>query len=214
MKTHVRIIVSVLAILTMSSTAYALGLGGYFDLGGGSGTITESYDSYFYYEDDIDVDASHFGIGFTLDTAVGANGVDKFFGYQLRVGYEGLDLEDNEDQTLELTGLIIDNNFQFAFIKGPTLRVWAGPQVRVGFYSGELDSDQDYEATLANFGVGLLIGAQIKVGNNFYICPNLGYRYSAYAGDWEADYGFGEETGDLEGDTNTIFTGVDFLFAL
>lgn len=209
MKTLIRAaLLALICVVAWGGSARAVGLGGYLEFGGGSGE--------FEYPDtnlgEFDVDAGYFGLGFVFDTNPGEEGI---FAYRLNAGFEGLNLEDDSNDTLELGGLVFDNTFGFALVRTPVVKLWVGPQLRLAFYSGETDnSDNDpahTDADLAAFGIGVAMGANIYPNPNgrFAICPTLGYRRVSYAGTAEFPDGTDE---DLEGYTDVLFLNVSFLF--
>ena len=186
-----------------ASRASAVGVGGYLELGGGSGEFEFSDIA----DSEFDVDAGYAGLGFVLDTSPGGTGV---FSYRLNVGFEGLNLEDDTDDTLELGGFVIDNTFAFAVVRVPAVRVWVGPQLRLAFYSGETD-DSNIEADLGAFGIGLAAGANIYPNphGRFALAPSLGFRRVGYGGEAEDEFG---NTEDFEGYTNLFYLNLAVLF--
>ena len=120
----------VLLLLTLSGgRAFALGLGFYGTVQGGSGSWElENQSGFTFYDDDGDTE--RFGIGFTLDTAVARN---KLFNYRLNIGPERFDIDfDNSGgATAELYGLAADNTFGFGVMRTEKVRLWAGPRVRI-----------------------------------------------------------------------------------
>ncbi|HEY6007865.1 MAG TPA: hypothetical protein VIU40_06030 [Geobacteraceae bacterium] len=187
-----------------ASRASAVGVGGYLELGGGSGEFEFSDIS----NSEFDVDASYGGLGFVLDTSPGGTGV---FSYRLNVGFEGLTLDpDDFDDNIELGGFVIDNTFAFAVVRAPAVRVWVGPQIRLAYYSGETENS-NLDTDLGAFGIGLAAGANIYPNpqGRFALAPSLGFRRVGYAG--EMDDGFGG-TDDLEGYTNLFYLNLAVLF--
>ena len=164
---------------------HALGLGFYGDLAGGGGeaewdTATQSFD----------IDLVSGGFGFALDTAAVS---EKKFSYRLLLGFEGQTIEDEYDSDLDLGGLVIDNVFAFSLLRRPDVRLWAGPLVRIGFYSGETDtydigagfSEKLEFDSVTEFGIGGVFGANFKVARRMILAPSVGFRYIGGAG--EAD---------------------------
>ena len=196
-KLMVSLAVAGVFFLSLATGAQAAGAGGYLELTSGSGE--------FEYETspDFDVDSDSVGFGFVFDTDLADKRV---FNYRLNVGFEALDLEDEDDDTLELEGLVIDNTFGFAIVRERDFRWWAGPQLSLGFYSGETDNGI-MTADLAAIGVGGITGVNFLSGN-FCTSISVGFRYMGYAG--EAEY-FGYKE-DLEGNTSIIFINAAILF--
>jgi len=193
--------VSVVASFFLFCTAgqvLAIGLGGYFEVAGGDGE--------FEYDDspEFDVDATAGGFGFVLDTDLTDNGI---FNYRLNVGFESLDLEDDFNDTLELGGLVVANTFGFAIIKQPDFRWWVGPQIRFGFYGGELESDPVTDYGLVSFGIGGVTGINFMAGN---VCfsTSIGILSTGFAGEADGP-GYNE---DFDGNTASAFLNFAVLF--
>lgn len=191
----------------------AVAMGPYFDLSSGSGTFEWDSDNY-----EFDVDTGSGAVGFALDS--GPTG-PKTFNYRLNIGLERQDLDDEYDNTLEMGGLVIENVFGFALVRGQDFRWWAGPLVRIGFYSGETDEHYDSygdryktEADLVEFGVGLATGINLRIGPHTYLAPSAGVRFIGVSGegtvknlDLHTQY-----EDDLTGDLTTLFVNISLLF--
>jgi hypothetical protein len=195
---------AVMSLALGASRASAVGVGGYFEFGGGSGEFefSDIPDSEF------DVDAGYGGLGFVLDTSPGGTGL---FSYRLNVGFEGLNLDPEDyDDTIELGGFVVDNTFAFAVVRVPAVRVWVGPQIRLAFYSGETENS-NLDTELGAFGIGLAAGANVYPNPNgrFALAPSLGFRHVEYGG--EMDDGFGG-TDDFEGRTDLFYLNLAILF--
>ena len=179
-----------------SSIAARHGL--FLDLSSGSGEAEWDSDTSSW-----DVDSDSFAGGYVFDTDPDPS---KVFNYRLNVGIIRQDLEDDFGVTLESTGIYAENVFGFAFTKNENFRWWAGPLVRLGFYSGEVENsnlDVDY----FEFGLGLVTGMNFMAGNTM-LSPSLGLRFSGFAGEGEdADY-----SEDIEGDATTLFFNFAVLF--
>jgi hypothetical protein len=187
-----------LLLFAPAGQALAVGLGGYLEWAGGGGEFEYEFSS------DFDVDAEAAGFGFVLDTDLSGTGD---FSYRLNVGLERLDLEDDFGDTLELGGLVIGNTFGFTLARSPDLRWWAGPQIRLGFYGGELESDPVTDYGLVSLGFGAVTGVNFMTGKAC-ISTSLGLLATGYAG--EADGRFTNE--DFDGTTTTVFLNVALLF--
>jgi hypothetical protein len=124
------------------------------------------------------------GVGFVLDTAPTDQDV---FNYRLNVGYERLEgTIDHIDpsfgifsEEFNLDGLAVDHTFGFAVFKKEKVRVWLGPQLKVGFYAG---SDSSVDTVMARLGIGFLVGANFKVASHFTIAGTVGVSASGYGG--------------------------------
>lgn len=191
----------------------AVAMGPYLDLSGGSGTFEWDSDNF-----EFDVDSSGGAIGFALDSAPSYR---SYFNYRLNIGLESQDLEDEYGDTLEMGGVVVENVFCFAVVDEPDFRWWAGPLVRIGFYSGETDDYYDSlgdrhrtEADLFEFGVGLATGFNVRVGPNTYLAPSAGIRFIGASGSG-TDKNLDQRTqfeDDLEGNLTTLFVNFSLLF--
>jgi hypothetical protein len=172
--------------------------GVYLDLSSGSGDAEWDSDTSSW-----DIDSDSFAGGYVFDSDPDQN---KVFNYRLNLGIVRQEIEDDFDYTMESAGIYAENIFGFAFNKNENFRWWAGPLVRLGFYSGEIKNtnvDVDY----AEFGLGLASGMNFMAGNTV-ISPSLGVRFSGYAGEGE-DAGYSE---DLEAKTTNAFFNLAVLF--
>lgn len=191
----------------------ALAMGPYIDLSSGDGTF--EWDSDF---DDFDVDSSSAAIGFALDSAPTgpAN-----FNYRLNIGIERQDLEDEFDDTLEMGGFVVESVFGFPLVRQQDFRWWAGPLVRIGFYSGETDDYYDSygnrsrtEADLFELGIGLATGINVRIGPHTYLAPSAGVRFIGAAGEGTVKNldQHTEFEDDLSGGMTTLFVNFSLLF--
>ncbi len=189
-----------------SSNAMALNLGGYLELGTGSGDF--EYDE--PYSEEFNIDSSFAGLGFMLETSPITP--SKVFSYRLQVGFDSRDLEDDQGVALETVGVLVSNSFTFGGNVAGNIRLWAGPQVLLGYYNGESDVAFDGEKidiTLATFGLGLAGGVNINVSNGKVIIPvTLAFRRMGYAGETE----WYVENTDISGYTNDISLTVGVMF--
>jgi len=198
--------VLVLTVLLFATNAFAAQFGMYVDLGTGSGEA--EYDSPGSVE--FDIDSGSFGVGFQLETnPLTAN---KVFSYRLQVGYEAWNIEDDQNVTLELGGVVANNTFAFGGNTSDKVRLWGGPQVLVGFYTGETDKEyngDEISFTGAAFGIGLAGGANFGLGSGKTILTTtIGVRRLGFAGETE----WYNDTDDLSGATTEIFFSVGILF--
>lgn len=187
-------------------------MGPYLELSGGSGTFEWDSDNH-----EFDVDSNGGAIGFALDTSPGYGST---FNDRLNIGLESQDLEDEYGDTLEMGGFVIENIFGFAIVRRPDFRWWAGPLVRIGFYSGETDNYYDHgdrhktEADLFEFGVGMATGLNLRVGPHLFIAPSAGIRFIGASGsgtvknlDLHTQY-----EDDLSGNITSLFVNFSLLF--
>ena len=193
--------------------ARAIGFGPYIDFSGGSGELEWERSNF-----DFDVDTGSAAIGLAFDTApIGRS----YFSYRMNIGFEGQNLEDNSDTTMEMGGLTVENTFTFSVMNLPNLRWWVGPLLRFGYYSGEtdyyIDSYGDLnktEADLFEYGIGVATGYNFKVGRNLILAPSIGLRIIGVSGDGTVvDYDTGtRDKEDLSGSYSTLFFNFAMLF--
>jgi hypothetical protein len=172
-------------MLASVTSGFAIGFGFYGDLGGGAGEAEWDSDS-----DSFDIDIGTGGGGFALDTDPIS---DKKFSYRMLLGYEAQILEDDDEVELDTDGLVIENVFAFSILRRPHLKLWAGPLVRFGFYSGETGWHDDGLGQsvrtefddIFEFGAGGVFGANFQVARSMILAPSVGIRYVGGAG--EAD---------------------------
>jgi len=205
-KSSIFICTLVLTVLLFASNSFAVGFGFYFDYGSGSGEAEFDTSG----ADEFDIDTDFFGLGIQLETNPLTK--NKVFSYRLQVGYESRDIEDDDNVTIELDGLVITNTFAFGGNTSERVRLWGGPQVLVGFYDGETDKDfagdeLSYEPFA--FGLGVAAGANFGVGSGKTILTTtIGMRTLGFSGDTE----WYDEDEQLDGYTTEFFFSVGFLF--
>jgi len=200
MKKILIILMGVLLVGTVAATdASAVGLGFYLEGGGGSGEHTINPDVGPNFDEDVDV--SHGGVGFMLDTDVLNKGV---FNYRLNVGFESMTIKpDTGGNDLDFGGIVVMNDFGFAIVRNKKLRFWGGPEVKLGIYSGEDDANQDVD--LVTFGVGPVLGLNIRLSSSVFLALKGGVLVTAYGGQ--------AETYDIEDGKATVgFFNIGLLF--
>jgi hypothetical protein len=187
--------------LVTCSQVFALGLGGTVQLGGGSGeqTLDDGFISV-----DEDIDFGTFNIGFTLDTAL-TN--ENFFNYRLGVGLETVVVESEFGVDTDLSGIFVSNDFGFAVFKNSKTRVWIGPQVKVGLYTGDNDFNEDI--AIITFGVGPVVGANFKTGSNLVLAVKAGLIFNSYAGEAENS---GFWLYDIDGDATVFIVNFSLFY--
>ena len=205
-KSSVFICTLVLTVLLFASNSFAIGLGFYFDYGKGSGEAEFDVSG----ADEFDIDTDFLGVGFQLETSPLTK--NKVFSYRLQVGYESRDIEDDDNVTIELDGLVIINTFAFGGNTSERVRLWGGPQVLVGFYDGETDKDllgDELSFSGAGFGLGVAGGANFGVGSGKTILTTtIGMRTFGFSGDTE----WYDEDEQLDGYATEFFFSVGILF--
>jgi hypothetical protein len=195
-----------LTVVFLASNSFAIGLGLYADLGTGSGEAEYDVSG----ADEFDIDTDFFGLGFQLETNPLTQ--NKVYSYRLQVGYERRDIEDDDNITLELNGLVINNTFAFGKNTSERVRIWLGPQVLVGFYDGETDKNyfgDEISFSGAGFGLGAAGGLNFGLGSKkTVLTTTLGARIFGFAGESE----WYDEKEDLDGSTAEVFFSVGILF--
>ena len=199
-------VVCFLAALAAAGNVFAVDFGMYVEFGGGSGEA--EYD--IAGTDAFDIDTNFFGIGFQFETgALSENGV---FSYRFQAGFETRDIDDENDDTLALGGLVINNTFAFGGNVCERVRLWGGPQILIGFYSGETEDEylgDEISFTGAGFGLGLAGGANFGFGSgNTILTTTVGLRGFGFAGtvEWYDE----EET--MDGNATEIYFSIGLLF--
>jgi hypothetical protein len=192
------LVITVFMIFVGVSSSFAAKHGLFLDVSSGAGEAEWDTDIIAW-----DIDTSSFSGGYVFDTNPSKN---KVFNYRLNVGIGSQEIKDDFGDSLDSTGLYAENIFGFAFVKNDSLRWWVGPLVRVGYYSGDVESTV-LDVTYAEFALGLVTGLNFNVGNSI-ISPSLGVRVHGFAGEGEAA-GIKE---DIEGNFTNIFFNVAFLF--
>jgi hypothetical protein len=190
-----------LALLAPSG-ALAFGLGAYVE--GAAGSVDWTFEDEFGRDFDVDGDEKRGTFGFVLDTAVAK---DTLFNYRLSVGFSRFDADfDDVGETLELSGLVVDNTFGFGVYRSESLRLWLGPQVRLAFYTGEFE-DSGFEVDVIEFALAPVVGLNLHLGRTMSLAFAAGYRFSGYAGSDEDD-------DDITGRGREVFGNLSLLFRL
>ena len=171
------LVLSLMFILGISS-ASALGLGTYYNLGWGDGEIEfDNDDDYYYHDDDkFDIDTDHRGraIGFVLDTNVAKNAL---FNYRLNVALDTIDF----GHGLELDGCVMDHTFGFGVLRNKYVRLWIGPQINLAYY-------EKHDFDLFGIGIGPAMGVNIHAGDFISFTVTSGYKYNFLFGSYDDYY--------------------------
>lgn len=199
-----------LAVFLFTSNSNAIGLGAYTEFGTGSGEAEYDVDN----SEEFDIDTGFFGVGFQLETSpLTAN---KVYSYRLQIGYESRDIETEWDYTFELDGFVINNTFAFGGNIAKYIRLWAGPQIMVGFYSGETDKeryDDSMSFTGAGFGIGAAVGANFGLGSDSVILTTtFGVRSFGFAGVTEWGNEYEDEDEGLSGNATEFIFSLGIMF--
>jgi len=174
-------------LLVSMSNGYAAGFGLFADLGGGSGEAEWDDDV-----DSFDIDFANAGFGFVLDTGPTS---PRVFSYRLLAGFEAQTLEDDFGVEVDVAGAMVENVFAFGLVKQPNFRLWAGPLVRVGVYSGESDTyvssslpgyaERIELDSVWEFGLGGALGANFRIARHMILAPTIGFRFLGGGGEGE-----------------------------
>ena len=189
------LVIVALLIVVQVNQASAFGLGFYVEGGLGDGEIEFDFP---FYDVEKDVDIAHMGIGFALDTAI-ADALSK-----------SLELDD-EDGPVErdFDGVVFINDFGFAIFKRPRARVWIGPELKIGFYEGENQYDEDYN--LVTFGLGPALGVNLGITETTFFTVKAAYVFSGFAGEYEGNSGYDY---DIEGNMGVGTLNIGLMFKL
>lgn len=182
----------VTVLLAFAPSAWATGLGLYFEYGNvPDGQFDMSFGDLNYEED-------NFGTGFSVDTNVAT---DSVFNYRLDVGYQRVQQDLGRFGTTNSDGLVLDNAFGFGVFRNEHVRLWIGPSVRLNF-----DFFDGADAFDFGVGAGPAIGLNIHTGDLISLGITTGYHFS-YAV-FVVD---GSATG-LEGYESLLFLKFHLLF--
>jgi hypothetical protein len=199
----------VICLFFYSPSLHATGLGIQIpSIGSGSAHYEVDWDNDGTTEDDLDI--SHVGFGFVLDTRVANPGV---FNYRLNLNYENADLG-NEDQWGDgFSRFAIDNTFGFAVLQSPVVRMWLGPQIRIAYMKFSQDNYYS-EVNSIGFAFAPVLGANFNLGSVVSLCPELGYRFSFYVGSLTFDEEYMNEEGTWTMNNNEFFLRFNILFRI
>lgn len=170
------------ALLAAAPAARAVGIGVYGTAGGGSADWqTDGRDGF----DDRRA-TTHTGAGLVLDTASPAS----LLNYRLSLGWERVAREAAFGQPgFSLQGAVVDQDLTVTIVGGPgPLRVWAGPELRLGFMSGRPDGDGGPKEDFLALGIGPVIGFDFAVGPAVAVSWKLGYLVTGYAGSGRSSF--------------------------
>jgi hypothetical protein len=194
--------------IAMVSDVKALGLGFYGSIGGGSGEAELESDGPGNTSFDFDVDNDHASFGFVLDTAVAK---DTLFNYRLSLGYEQTTSTDEWGDDLDLSGLVIDNDFGFGVVRNEKVRLWVGPEVRLSFLSGDLPT---HDVTAFGFGIGPVVGLNLNLGDVAALGFKLSYLFNSYGADMSAKNSNLYYDGSYSMTENLVTANVALIFRL
>ena len=167
----------VILLLVPISAYSAVGIG--IELGGGSGSFDEND-----VIGQVDVDSGYANFSFVYDSNPYAEIGN--FAYRLNIGLENHNYEDDFNVTMETGALVFDNTFAFTVAKSGNANIWLGPQIRVGFMSGETDVTffgDPIELSGGMFGLGVALGTNIKTSETMGVSLSVGLRKTRLGGE-------------------------------
>jgi hypothetical protein len=162
----------------------------YSSYGSGLGIAVPAFFGTIDY-DEYKCDVNNIGIDFILDTNVSKNSL---FNYRLNAGIETFThkytdtyYDDFYDELRKEKGshtgirIVTDHNFGFGIITDPSLRIWLGPNVRVGFvYTNSkpgISLGAGFTAVGANFNIGSILCLTLETGYlyslDFYLLQHI-----------------------------------------
>jgi len=163
-------------LLVASAPARASGVGGYLDLFGGASDWTFEVGPF-----DVDDSATMMGVGagFLFDTNLAKNSL---VNYRLTFGPEVTNLNFDDEDSVDLFGLALDNTVGFGVLRSKEMRLWVGPDVKIAYHWGDGDGITD-SMRFMELGMGPTVGLNLHNGRTWDLCLSLGARWSFFAGD-------------------------------
>lgn len=209
------LVISLVACLSLTSSALAAGLGFYGSVGGGSADW--STDSSYFNTFDFDKDTSHIGFGLALDTAPAR---DKLFNYQLNIGYDRFSNAGGSAWgNAGFDDFVISNNFGFGGMISRTTRVWFGPELRVTWGDGHPDKYSDYKIRLFGLGIGPVIGMNLNYDDLHTLVLKMGFQYINYVGEGNGRFSHTTNSDttysnsyDYEATEKMLYVTIEYLF--
>ncbi len=190
-----------LFLLAGAGSSWAADFGFYGELGSGSGVYTIDFDPP---EVDDDFESTHLGAGFVLDTAAES---EPLLNYRLQVGLESWAIDVDEGEDADLTGLVVANDLGFSLSRtNQKMRFWAGPELRLGYYSGDNDAGDDINVLSIQYGP--VIGVNVKLSGGKHLIIKGGYLIGGFDGTIETDI----DDYQLYGDIAYTYVDVGLLF--
>lgn len=244
-KTNSILCLSFLMIFLLTYSSKSVGIGFNFPI-----SIASMVDKYSITANSSDIQLKSslntIGFGFVLDTKVAENAL---FNYRLNIstafgtasfdelsvnGFTNNDPEEIKDLKevwdLGYIRLSIDNTFGFGIVRSKLLRLWAGPQVRLGYTYGNTTQDITVNGVSNSkihkytglIGFAPVIGANFNFGKTVTLTAETGYRYSIYAFGYMKFENLYDDNGrytesvkyDLTGHEADFFFNVGLLFRL
>ena len=186
--------------------------------------------------DEIDFEADIGALGLTLDTNVAR---DRIFNYRLELLVEFVDatIDYDEaaiagfaafnpnnfpslDQDVDGVGFGISQTFGFGIVRTRAVRLYLGPKIRVGVWTGESDDNvgafDDVRYVGVDAGIGAELGMNIHLGDHVSISPTVSYiagaGYIATDDDRRPFNGGSNSNYGYVGFNNRVSVGVSVLF--
>ena len=130
---------------------------------------------------DYEMDTRHVGAGFVLGTASPVSPLN----YRLSIGYEEIShLGDFESTDFTMHGIVVDQDLLISLTRGRSLvRVFFGPELRLGFLSGSPDHASGGDEDFLVIGLGPVMGVNFRVAPALLLSWKVGYLFSSYEGD-------------------------------
>lgn len=195
---------ALLGLTLLPSTVLASGFGAYADVGAGNFSFTVSPDG--GEDETVDGSASSLGLGIVYDSNCAGSGL---LNYRLNAGYQAVTVNPDDWSEDESFGFIgIDNTLGFGLVTNETMRLWIGPQVRVGYAWGTGDALTD-DATAVVYGIGAAVGLNYHLGQDYDISFMAGARNDWYTGDFSAP---DTTDGNFDGTATYGYFNVSFLW--
>lgn len=160
---------------------------------GSGGLGTSDWDEWGGNRFDDRMDSRHSGAGMVLGTASFASPLS----YRISVGYEHVAHEgDGGSPDFSMNGVVVDQDFLLSLSpRRGQVRVWFGPELRLGLLSGSPDDGSSGDQDFFVIGLGPVIGADFKIAPAMGLSWKLGYLVSAYNGEHRTwDDGNGDTT--------------------
>ena len=201
-----------IVLVFFASNAHAIGFG--FNMTGGGGSTNWEAEDWWDGTKvaDFDTDDSRVGFGFIFDTTVAK---DRLFNYRLNIGPEAVDYDVDGGGTFETRGWFMAHDFGFGIVRKENLRLWVGPEVRLSYSEGELDTDNSSSIDVITMGIGPVLGLNLNLGRTVTLAFKVGALAMSSFGTLEFvdEWGYEDEP-DLYGDGSYGFANVGLIFRL
>ncbi len=192
------------ALVAAGTNASASGMGGY--LGISAGTLDIDWDLGVTTQFKSEGDLLGLGAGFVYDTTVAR---DELVNYRVMAGYEYMDINlDNYSDDEVFHDIYIDNFIGFGVYRAENMRVWVGPELRIGYMIGGGDTLTD-DARGVELAIGPAVGINMHTGPDFSFALTGGIRQQYFWGNWEDPTG---DEHDFDGDAIQAYFNIAILF--